>query len=176
MRNHVGASCVGLTLLPGFLLLAPCLHAQMTMPGMAAYESEGVVYAKYILQTKPDARIAILAQNDDFGRDYVAGFKRALGAKAGDGAARLRAAVALAEKKRLKAPRLHAAIAAAPAARRALKWAAYAALFQLGDDVLAAGCEKRPNRATQNCCQDENLTVGDATHLRFDFGNGPASD
>ncbi|MHC2158809.1 ABC transporter substrate-binding protein [Bradyrhizobium ottawaense] len=53
-----------------------------TMPGMAAYESEGVVYAKYILQTKPDARIAILAQNDDFGRDYVAGFKRALGAKA----------------------------------------------------------------------------------------------
>ena len=53
-----------------------------TMPGMAAYESEGVVYAKYILQTKPDAKIAILAQNDDFGRDYVAGFKRALGPKA----------------------------------------------------------------------------------------------
>ena len=53
-----------------------------TMPGMAAYESEGVVYAKYTLQTKPDARIAILSQNDDFGRDYVAGFKRALGSKA----------------------------------------------------------------------------------------------
>ena len=52
-----------------------------TMPGMAAYESEGVVYAKYILKTKPDAKIAILAQNDDFGRDYVAGFKRALGSK-----------------------------------------------------------------------------------------------
>jgi branched-chain amino acid transport system substrate-binding protein len=53
-----------------------------TMPGMAAYESEGVVYAKHILQTKPDAKIAVLSQNDDFGRDYVAGFKRALGAKA----------------------------------------------------------------------------------------------
>ncbi len=53
-----------------------------TMPGMAAYESEGVVYAKHVLQTKPDAKIAILAQNDDFGRDYVGGFKRALGAKA----------------------------------------------------------------------------------------------
>src|SRR5882724_3777730 len=53
-----------------------------TMPGMAAYQSEGVVYAKHILQTKPDARIAILSQNDDFGRDYVAGFKRALGEKA----------------------------------------------------------------------------------------------
>src|SRR6202171_1226960 len=53
-----------------------------TMPGMPAYQSEGVIYAKYILQTKPDAKIAILAQNDDFGRDYVAGFKRALGEKA----------------------------------------------------------------------------------------------
>ncbi|MBR1160710.1 ABC transporter substrate-binding protein [Bradyrhizobium elkanii] len=53
-----------------------------TMPGMASYESEGVVYAKYVLQAKPDAKIAILAQNDDFGRDYVAGFKRALGSKA----------------------------------------------------------------------------------------------
>lgn len=53
-----------------------------TMPGMAAYESEGVVFAKHILRTKPDAKIAILAQNDDFGRDYVAGFKRVLGDKA----------------------------------------------------------------------------------------------
>ena len=53
-----------------------------TMPGMATYESEGMIYAKYLLQTKPDAKIAILSQNDDFGRDYVAGFKRALGAKA----------------------------------------------------------------------------------------------
>src|SRR6478609_565044 len=53
-----------------------------TMPGMAAYESEGVIYAKHILQTKPDAKIAILSQNDDFGRDYVAGFKRGLGDKA----------------------------------------------------------------------------------------------
>jgi len=53
-----------------------------TMPGMVAYETEGVVYAKHILQTKPDAKIAILAQNDDLGRDYVAGFKRALGEKA----------------------------------------------------------------------------------------------
>ena len=52
-----------------------------TMPGMLAYETEGVIYAKYLLRTKPDARIAILSQNDDFGRDYVAGFKRTLGAK-----------------------------------------------------------------------------------------------
>ena len=53
-----------------------------TMPGMAAYQSEGIVYAKHILRTKPDAKIAILSQNDDFGRDYVAGFKRGLGDRA----------------------------------------------------------------------------------------------
>ena len=53
-----------------------------TMPGMATYQSEGVIYAKHILRTKPDAKIAILSQNDDFGRDYVAGFKRGLGDKA----------------------------------------------------------------------------------------------
>jgi branched-chain amino acid transport system substrate-binding protein len=53
-----------------------------TMPGMVAYETEGVIYAKHILREKPAAKIAILSQNDDFGRDYVAGFKRALGAKA----------------------------------------------------------------------------------------------
>ena len=53
-----------------------------TMPGMLAYETEGVIYAKYVLKAKPDAKIAILSQNDDFGRDYVAGFKRTLGVKA----------------------------------------------------------------------------------------------
>ncbi len=53
-----------------------------TMPGMASYQSEGVVYAKHVLATRPDGKIAILAQNDDFGRDYVAGFKRGLGDKA----------------------------------------------------------------------------------------------
>jgi branched-chain amino acid transport system substrate-binding protein len=57
-------------------------NAPWTMPGMATYQSEGVIYAKHILQTRPDAKIAILAQNDDFGRDYVAGFKRGLGDKA----------------------------------------------------------------------------------------------
>ena len=31
-----------------------------TMPGMATYQSEGVIYAKHVLRTKPDAKIAIL--------------------------------------------------------------------------------------------------------------------
>ncbi|TAI63086.1 ABC transporter substrate-binding protein [Bradyrhizobium sp. Leo170] len=71
-----------LFLLSGATKWADPKNFPWTMPGMAAYESEGVVYAKYVLQAKPDARIAILSQNDDFGRDYVAGFKRALGPKA----------------------------------------------------------------------------------------------
>ena len=71
-----------LFLLSGATKWADPKNFPWTMPGMAAYESEGVVYAKYVLQAKPDAKIAILSQNDDFGRDYVAGFKRALGAKA----------------------------------------------------------------------------------------------
>jgi ABC-type branched-subunit amino acid transport system substrate-binding protein len=48
----------------------------------ASYLMEARTAARYILQTKPDAKIGILSQNDDFGRDYVRGFKEALGAKA----------------------------------------------------------------------------------------------
>jgi branched-chain amino acid transport system substrate-binding protein len=46
------------------------------------YASEGEIYAKYIVSVKPDARIAILSQNDDLGRDYLLGFRRGLGGKA----------------------------------------------------------------------------------------------
>jgi len=46
------------------------------------YQSEGHIYAKYILANYPNAKIAILYQNDDLGRDYVKGLKDALGAKA----------------------------------------------------------------------------------------------
>jgi ABC-type branched-subunit amino acid transport system substrate-binding protein len=45
------------------------------------YQSEGHIYAQYILKDFPQAKIAILSQNDDFGRDYVKGLKDALGAK-----------------------------------------------------------------------------------------------
>lgn len=54
-----------------------------TMMGMIAYQTEGAVYARNILVTTPNARIALLRQNDDFGKDYVEGFKHALGDKAG---------------------------------------------------------------------------------------------
>src|ERR1700709_688462 len=46
------------------------------------YQSEARIYAKYILTNHPNAKIGILFQNDDLGRDYVKGLKDALGAKA----------------------------------------------------------------------------------------------
>jgi branched-chain amino acid transport system substrate-binding protein len=46
------------------------------------YASEGEIYARYLLSAKPDARVAILSQNDDLGRDYLMGFKRGLGDRA----------------------------------------------------------------------------------------------
>ena len=46
------------------------------------YQSEGRIYGKYILANYPNAKIGILYQNDDLGRDYVTGIKAALGDKA----------------------------------------------------------------------------------------------
>src|ERR1700744_4702448 len=57
-------------------------HYPWTMSWTPHYASEGEIYAKYILATKPNAKIGILAQNDDLGRDYMLGFKRGLGDKA----------------------------------------------------------------------------------------------
>ena len=39
------------------------------------YQSEGRIYAAYILQNKPDGKIGVLYQNDDFGKDYLKGLK-----------------------------------------------------------------------------------------------------
>ncbi|MGY4283543.1 branched-chain amino acid transport system substrate-binding protein [Bradyrhizobium sp. LM2.7] len=46
------------------------------------YVSEGRIYAKYILANHPNAKIGVLYQNDDMGRDYLAGLKSGLGDKA----------------------------------------------------------------------------------------------
>ena len=50
-----------------------------TMPGMVSYQTEAAVYGRYLRETRPDAKIALLMQNDDFGKDYAAGFRRGLG-------------------------------------------------------------------------------------------------
>jgi branched-chain amino acid transport system substrate-binding protein len=57
-------------------------HFPWTMGFDASFRSEGAAYAKYIWQTKPDARIAILCANDDSGRDYLAGAHDGLATKA----------------------------------------------------------------------------------------------
>ena len=53
-----------------------------TMGWQPNYQHEARIYAKYILKEKPDARIAVLYQNDDYGKDYLKGLKDGLGDKA----------------------------------------------------------------------------------------------
>ena len=53
-----------------------------TMGWQPNYQSESRIYAKYLLKEKPDAKIAVLYQNDDYGKDYLKGLKDGLGAKA----------------------------------------------------------------------------------------------
>jgi len=53
-----------------------------TMGWQPAYQSEGRIYAAYLLKEKPDAKIGVMYQNDDFGKDLLKGIKDGLGAKA----------------------------------------------------------------------------------------------
>jgi branched-chain amino acid transport system substrate-binding protein len=57
-------------------------HFPWTMGFFATYRTEARAYAKYILQNKPDGKIAVLSANDDIGREFVAGLRDGLGAKA----------------------------------------------------------------------------------------------
>src|SRR5438874_4427240 len=57
-------------------------HFPWTMGWQPSYQSEARIYAKYLLKEKPDAKIAIFYQNDDYGKDYLKGLKDGLGAKA----------------------------------------------------------------------------------------------
>jgi len=57
-------------------------HFPWTMGYQPDYHTEGVIYAKHILANVKDAKVGILMQNDDFGKDYVDGFKEGLGADA----------------------------------------------------------------------------------------------
>ena len=53
-----------------------------TMGWQPNYQSETQIYAKYILKQMPNAKIAVLFQNDDYGKDYLKGLKDGLGSKA----------------------------------------------------------------------------------------------
>jgi ABC-type branched-subunit amino acid transport system substrate-binding protein len=52
-----------------------------TMGWQPNYQSEAKIYAQHILETKPGAKIAVLYQNDDYGKDYLKGFEDGLGDK-----------------------------------------------------------------------------------------------
>jgi branched-chain amino acid transport system substrate-binding protein len=53
-----------------------------TMGVIASYETEGRIYAKFILENIKDAKIAVLYQNDDLGKDYLKGMQDGLGDQA----------------------------------------------------------------------------------------------
>ena len=53
-----------------------------TMAFFISYQAEGRIYAEYILKNKPDAKVGVLYQNDDFGKDYLKGLVDGLGDKA----------------------------------------------------------------------------------------------
>ena len=52
-----------------------------TMGWQPNYQTEARIFAQYVLKSKPDAKIAVLYQNDDYGKDYLKGFEDGLGAK-----------------------------------------------------------------------------------------------
>src|SRR5437660_9781310 len=50
-----------------------------TVPFYPAFEMEGATFGKFIVRKIPNAKIAVLYQNDDYGKDYLTGFKAGLG-------------------------------------------------------------------------------------------------
>ncbi len=55
-----------------------------TVGYIPTYQAEGTVYGRYLASTKPSAKIAVLYQDDDYGKDLLAGLKRGLGKKVGN--------------------------------------------------------------------------------------------
>jgi len=53
-----------------------------SLSGLPNYETEVRAFAKHILAVKPQGRVAVLYQNDDFGKEYLSGLKEGLGARA----------------------------------------------------------------------------------------------
>ena len=57
------------------------VHYPWTMGWQPSYGAEARIFARYILQKLPNAKVAVLYQNDDFGKDYLNGLRRGLGDK-----------------------------------------------------------------------------------------------
>ena len=58
-------------------------HFPWTMGYQPDYQTEAVIYAKHILANVKGAKIGVLMQNDDYGKDYFEGFKKGLGKDVG---------------------------------------------------------------------------------------------
>jgi branched-chain amino acid transport system substrate-binding protein len=57
-------------------------HFPWTIGWLPSYQSEARIYAKFLMKEKPNSKIAVLYQNDDFGKDYLKGLRDGFGAKA----------------------------------------------------------------------------------------------
>jgi len=58
------------------------MHFPWTIGWQPSYQSEARIYAKFLMKEKPDAKVAVLYQNDDFGKDYLKGLKDGFAGKA----------------------------------------------------------------------------------------------
>jgi len=76
--RHVPQLLIG----SGAMLFDDLKHFPWSAPFTPSIDMEGRVYASYIAKTKPDAKIAVLYQDDDFGHGMLAGFTKQLGDKA----------------------------------------------------------------------------------------------
>jgi branched-chain amino acid transport system substrate-binding protein len=56
-------------------------HFPWTIGWQPSYRTEAQIYAKYLMKEKPDAKMCVLYQNDDFGKDYIKGLQEGLGDK-----------------------------------------------------------------------------------------------
>jgi branched-chain amino acid transport system substrate-binding protein len=57
-------------------------HFPWTIGWQPSYQSEARIYAKFLMKEKPDAKVSVLYQNDDFGKDYLKGLKDGFAGKA----------------------------------------------------------------------------------------------
>ena len=64
----------------GAAMFSDPAHFPWTMGWQPNYQTEAKIFGKHVLKTKPEAKIAVLYQNDGFGKDYLIGLKDALGA------------------------------------------------------------------------------------------------
>lgn len=68
--------------LTGYSKMVDPEKAPWTTSFMPSYNAEGKIYARYLLDNRPEAKVAMLSQNDELGRDFVRGFLEGLGDKA----------------------------------------------------------------------------------------------